>query len=261
MSLPAESRSNPLLSARHRDRKHLVCGRVLRLTVVTSLGLAAMSSLPAVAHAEEANVEEVQELERVHGQSITTRRALADTVLVAGLVSVAVGGVLIIPDAEDQAFRFAGLNTALFGAINTVVALVALRGIAKEEDSWTSSEAAAARRTPDGLRRARAHAASDEQRESASHAINLGLGAAYLAVAGTAILASRLGVDRPNYWLGSGIAIGAQALFLVGVDFIGLRRASHYHRVFVDGLVPGISVGPSEGASGTQSSLTIGGKF
>lgn len=233
----------------------------LRLTVLTSLGLAAMSSVPVVAHAEGANTAEVQDLERVHGESITTRRALADTVLVAGLVSVAGGGALIIPDAEDQAFRYAGLNTALFGAINTVVALVALRGIAREEDAWTSSEAAASRRTPDGIRRARAHAAIDEQRESTSHAINLGLGAAYLAVAGTAILASRLGVDHPNRWLGSGIAIGAQAIFLVGIDFIGLRRASHYHRVFVEGLVPGISIGPAEAGSGTQSSLTIGGRF
>ena len=202
---------------------------------------------------------DVPEIERVHRESIATRRALADAVLIVGIGSAAGGAALLVADAEDQAFRFAGLNTAIFGAVNTVVALLALRGIAKEEDAWESPEASARRRTPGGLARARVHAALDERREATSHAINLGLDGAYLGVAGTAILASRLGVEHPSRWLGSGIAIGVQALFLVGVDFIGLRRAAGYHRTFVDGLAPAVSVLPS--AAGAEVRLSAGGVF
>ena len=195
----------------------------------------------------------------MHRASIATRRSLADSVLVAGLVSAAGGGALTTSDAEDQAFRFAGINTAIFGVVNTVVSLVALHGIASEESGWESREASESRRAPAGLARARVHAALDERREATSHAINLGLGAAYLAVGGTAVLASRLGVDHPNRWLGSGVAIGAQALFLVGIDYIGLRRASYYHRFFVEGLAPEVAVVSSPG--GREARLSLGGRF
>lgn len=233
--------------------------RAMRWSMGGLSALLVLASSPAAKAEDVTSDAEVLEVERVHRESISTRRALADAVLVAGIGSAAGGAALMVPDAEDQAFRFAGINTAVFGAVNTVVALLALHGISREEDAWESPEAAAARRAPGGLARARVHAALDERREATSHAINLGLAAAYLGVAGTAVLASRLGVDHPNRWLGSGVAIGAQALFLVGVDYIGLRRASHYHRVFLGGLAPSVSVVPS--AAGVETRLGFGGTF
>jgi hypothetical protein len=202
---------------------------------------------------------DAEHLEQLHVASIHTRRLLADSVLVAGLVSVAGGAALIIPDADDQAWRFAGVNTAIFGAVNTVVGLLALSGIAREERAWESSEARAARRTPDGLVRARVHAALDERRESVGHAINLGLNCAYLGVAGTAVLASQLGVEHPNRWLASGAAIGFQALFLVGIDFIGLTRSHDYHRAFVEGFMPSVSIMPTP--VGTETRIGLGASF
>jgi len=202
---------------------------------------------------------EVEALEQTHRDAIHTRRLLADSVLVAGLVSVAGGAALIVPDANDQAWRYAGVNTAIFGAVNTVVGLLALHGIGHEERTWEADDARAARRTPEGLARARIHAALDERRESVGHAINLGLNCAYLGVAGTAVLASQLGVDHPNRWLASGAAIGFQALFLVGIDFIGLVRSAEYHRRFVLGLEPTLAITPTP--SGTETRLGVGGRF
>jgi hypothetical protein len=198
-------------------------------------------------------------LEQIHRASLHTRRSLADAVFIAGLVSIAGGGALIVPDGDDQAWRYAGVNTAIFGAVNTVVSLLALHGIAKEEDEWEAEPARAARRTPEGLARARIHAVIDERRESVGHAINLGLNCAYLGIAGTATLASQLGVDHPNRWLASGAAIGFQALFLLGIDFIGLTRSAQYHRAFAEGLAPSLAITPN--AAGTEMRAGFGGTF
>ncbi|GAC1352862.1 MAG: hypothetical protein NVSMB1_20010 [Polyangiales bacterium] len=184
----------------------------------------------------------VDHLETLHRESIDTRRTLANAVLIGGLASIVAGAAMLTQNGDDQAFRFAGFNTAAFGAVNSVVGLVARYGIASEEDAWESAEARASRRTTDGLFRARIHAAVDERRESVSHAVNLGLGVAYLAVAGTAIAASQLGVDHPKRWLGSGLAIAAQSAFLIGVDLIGLARSGHYHRAFIDTVTPSIAL-------------------
>ncbi len=230
----------------------------MRRVLGSLFGLILLVAAPP-AFAQAVPEADVLALETAHRESIATRRALSDAVLVAGLTSTAGGAALMVPDAEDQGFRFAGINTALFGVINTVVALLALRGIAGEEAEWGSASAAAARRQPGGLARARVHAALDERREATSHAVNLGLGAGYLGVGAAAILASRLGVDHPNRWLGSGVAIGAQAIFLVAIDWVGLRRAAHFHRMFVEGLLPTVSVVPS--ARGTETRLVVGGVF
>jgi hypothetical protein len=204
-------------------------------------------------------VADAENLERLHRDTIRTRRLLADSVFVAGLGSIVAGGALIVPNGDDQAWRYAGLNTAIFGAVNTIVGLLALHGIAVEETAWESDEGLASRRTPDGLARARIHAALDERRESVGHAINLGLDGAYLGVAGTALVASQLGVDHPKRWLASGISIGLQAVFLVGIDFIGMSRSQTYHRAFVESLLPSMSVTPT--ATGTETQLGLVGTF
>jgi hypothetical protein len=184
----------------------------------------------------------VHELEARRHETFGVRRSLADSVLIAGVASLVGGGALLVPSGDDQAWRFAGVNTAIFGAINTIVGLLALHGIGKEENAWEADDARAARRTADGLERARRHAIVDERRESVGHAINLGLDCAYLGVAGTAIVASQAGVDHPNRWLASGVAIGVQALFLVVIDWVGLARSANDHRAFVE---PSISISPN----------------
>ncbi len=219
-----------------------------------------VSAPPASAQAlAQSAVSDAENLERLHRDTIRTRRLLADSVFVAGLGSIAAGGALIVPSGEDQAWRYAGLNTAIFGVVNTLVGLLALHGIAVEETAWESDEGLAARRTPEGLARARIHAALDERRESVGHAINLGLDGAYLGVAATALAASQLGVDHPKRWLASGIAIGVQAAFLVGIDFIGMSRSQTYHRAFVESLMPSVSVTPT--ATGSETQLGVGGTF
>lgn len=248
------------------------------LTVATTLALAsgalAQPSLPGQVSAGppaplpatsgergERGVENdahLETLEALHRESLATRRALADTVLVAGLVSLAGGAALVIPDGDDQAWRFAGINTALFGAVNTAVGLLALHGIGREERAWESGAARASRRSPGGLVRARMHAAIDERRESVGRAISLGLDCAYLGVAGTAILASQLDVDHEKRWLASGIAVGVQAAFLLGVDLIGLARSAHFHGAFVDGFSPSFAFVPASGAASYGSELRMG---
>ena len=230
----------------------------MRAVGISMFALATVAT-EGTAFAQSATPDAVAAVEQTHRDAIETRRLLADSVLVAGLVSVAGGAALIVPEAHDQAFRYAGVNTAIFGAVNTVVGLLALHGIKAEERSWESDEASAARRTPEGLARARVHAALDERRESVGHAINLGLNCAYLGVAGTAVLASQLGVDHPNRWLASGVAVGFQALFLVGIDYIGLTRSQAYHRSYVLGLEPSVAIVPT--AAGTETRLGISGRF
>jgi len=144
--------------------------------LIAALPLAVASNASAQSIPPNA-VSEAEGLERLHRESIHTRRVLADSVFVAGLVSIAGGGALLVPSGDDQAWRYAGINTAIFGVVNTIVGLLALHGIAAEEATWESDEGLAARRTPEGLARARIHAALDERRESVGHAINLRLDA------------------------------------------------------------------------------------
>ncbi len=232
-------------------------GLVAALVLVIPLVVTSHASAQAI---PPTAVSDAENLERLHRDSIRTRRVLADSVFVAGLVSIAGGGVLLVPSGDDQAWRYAGINTAIFGVVNTIVGVLALHGIAAEEATWESDEGLAARRTPEGLARARIHAALDERRESVGHAINLGLDGAYLGVAGTALLASQFGVDHPNRWLASGVAIGVQAVFLVGIDLTGLTRSQTYHRAFVESLLPTFTVTPAPNGA-TETHLGVGGVF
>lgn len=224
--------------------------------VALTIALSARAESPSPPDRAERALAELEDLRR---DSMTTRRTLADSVLVAGLVSIVGGGALIFVDANDKAWRFAGINTAVFGAVNTIVGLRALHGIAREEETWASEAASASRRTPEGVERARIHAVIDERRESVGHAVNLGLGCAYVGVGGTAILASQLGVDHPKRWLASGVAVGLQAVYLIGVDLIGMSRSGFYHRKLVEGFAPSFSIAPT--FSGSEMRFAINGTF
>ncbi len=116
-----------------------------------------------------------------------------------------------------------------------------------------------ARRTAAGLQRARAHALDDEARESIGHAVNLGLDVAYAAVGATALAASYSGVDHPLRWRATGVAVGAQAIYLLGVDLYGLRQSSRFHGTLLDGLRPDVAFAPT--ASGVAIAAGVSGRF
>ena len=61
--------------------------------------------------AAPADPPEVANIEQLHREAIAARRELADAVLVDGLAGIVAGGALIPLDANDQAWRFAGINT------------------------------------------------------------------------------------------------------------------------------------------------------
>lgn len=186
------------------------------------------------------------ELRALRTASLDTRAALATSVVSAGVVSIVAGALLTIPDDYDQGLRYAGFNTLAFGAVNTVVGAIALVGI-EEERSWDGDPARTVEtQTPTGFARYRDHAVADESREAWGHGINLGLAAAYGAIGGVAIAASQLGVEHPNRWLGSGIAISAQAAHLLIVDLIGTWKARQYEDE-IRALAPSVSYDPASG--------------
>jgi hypothetical protein len=231
-----------------------------RLAVISStLTFATTAAAQSAPAAAPADAPELESIEQLHRDTLAARRALADAVLVDGVVGIVAGGVLIVPDANDQAWRFAGINTAAFGVVNSIVAGIALFGIGGEERTWESDGERAARRAPGGLDRARRHALDDERRESVAQALNLGLDCAYLAVGATAILASQLGVDHPNRWLASGTAIDVQSLVLVAIDLVGVWSSGRYHERFLRGFAPSVSFTSAPG--GTQSMFGLGGRF
>lgn len=180
-------------------------------------------------------------LERVREDSLTMRESVAATIAIEGAASAVAGVVMMFPDDYDQAIRYAGINTAAFGAINVLVGSLALNGIAKERERWDE-----AKRRGVSPERRLAHAIEDERRESVGHAINLGLAGAYAAVGGMAIGVSRAGVDHPDRWLASGIAISSQAVFLATVDLLGMAKSKGYHDELAGMVTPMLSVSASD---------------
>lgn len=214
------------------------CGRPKRATVrrhrlafLASIALL-LTSWPAFAQTDDGGRSEPAAafvaVDALRQESLATRRMLLTSVLVEGVVSAVGGGLLMITDGEDQAFRYAGINTAAFGVANVIIGAVALAGIAAEENFSLGVRA----NETEQQRNARflRHALADERRESVGHAINLGLDVGYAAIGGTALLASQLGVDHSDRWLASGIAIAVQAAFLMVVDLWGMEASGAAHR-------------------------------
>ena len=196
----------------------------------TSIVLAtAMLLLCKVGAADENPQEEWshQELRKMRAHSLNTRRELHISVVSAGVSSIVGGVVLAIPDDFDLGLRYAGMNTIAFGVVNTIVGSVALYGIDSERHTW---EETFTPKTRAERLRYREHALADESREARGHALNLGLAGAYAAIGGMAITVSQLDVAHPNRWLGSGIAISAQAVHLAVIDLVGTLSAGCYER-------------------------------
>jgi hypothetical protein len=130
----------------------------------------------------------------------------------------------MIPDAQNQAIRVAGGATLAFGAIDVAIGALGLVGLRAAERTFAAG--AAERRTPQGLRAARLKLATAERREAIAYALNLGLDVAYLAGGLVAVGVSRLGVSDPERWLSAGLATTVQALFLLGIDLVGVLTAT-----------------------------------
>ncbi len=187
--------------------------------------------------------EQLALLAALRAESLATRRELQTSVLVSGIASIAIGVGLAIPGELDQGLRFAGFNTLAFGAVNTLVGGIALAGIA-EEAAWESRQSP---RTLAEQQRYQDHALADESREAWGHGINLGLAGAYGAIGGMAVVVSQLDVAHPNRWLGSGVAILAQAAHLAAVDLVGTLTARAFERR-MRALSPTVAFDPITGA-------------
>lgn len=229
-----------MIRSRGRARRPLAAALAVSSLLAAGPSLADGPTAPPPT-APAASDADAERLEALHAESLHTRRVLADAVLLDGIAGLVGGGVLVVPDGDDQAWRYAGANTLLFGAINLVVGLRALIGIGHEELTWSTDSARAARRTPEGLAAARMHAAHDEQREAIGHALNLGLDLAYLGVGGAAVFASESGVSHPLRWRASGIAIGIQSLVLVAIDLVGVVDSRGYHERLIHEFAPSVT--------------------
>lgn len=212
-------------------------------------GVEAREAPISASTASAAPREAIAELARLRKTSIATRRSLSIGVVSAGVLSVIGGVVLVIPETHSGASRVAGINTLAFGGVNVIVGAIALAGIRAEEREW-EEERVGERSTREGLQRHLVHALADERREAVSHGINLGLGVAYTAAGIATVFASQFGVDNPQRWLASGISIGAQGLFLIGIDAIGTIHSGYQYQSIEELLFSslGLSVGPT-GAS------------
>jgi hypothetical protein len=183
---------------------------------------------------------ELAAIEQLHTQAAAQERRLMHAVLGFGVVSVVGGGAMMITDANDQAFRVAGGCTLAFGAIDAVIALVAMNGIGRDARTWDNERLA--RSSAAGLQRARVRWVDKVRGQGVSYALNLGLDVAYLSSGLAAVLASQFVADHSDRWLAGGLSIAAQAVFLVGIDLYGLRYAGRLHKQLLEGLSPSVSL-------------------
>lgn len=203
-------------------------------------GQGSESPLPAAQAAPTpALLDELAALEQLHAEAIADKKRLMYAVLGAGVVSLVGGGAMMIPDANDQAYRVAGGCAVVFGAIDAVIALTSLRGIARDARMWDGQRPG--RGNAARLQQARARWLAAERSEGVAYSLNLGLDVAYLSSGLTAVLASQLGAEHPERWLAGGLSVSLQALFLVGIDVAGLLQSSRLQKRLLHDLVPAVS--------------------
>ena len=148
----------------------------------------------------------------------------------------------MIPGGDNQAWRWAGGTALAFGAIDVLLAALALPALAREERRFADD--AAARRTPAGLDAARHALVKSLNKEAVIYAVNLGLDAMYAAAGVVAIIASQEGVSDHERWLSVGIVLAAEGVFLIGIDTAGLLVARRGHDRLID-LAPQVSLVPT----------------
>jgi hypothetical protein len=223
---------------------------------VAALIAAAALVSTAVARAEQPPLEEeAAALEALHDAAHARRVRLSGAVLGWGALSTVAGIALAVPDADNLAWRVAGGATLAFGAIDVVIAALGLVGLRAEERAFAAERAA--RRSPEGLRRARLKMASAERREGIAYAVNLGLDVAYLAGGLLCVGVSRTDVVDPERWLAVGIATTVQALFLAGIDIVGTLTATRVQSRLLDAWAKGgVAVLPT--VAPTAGGVTIG---
>jgi hypothetical protein len=154
------------------------------------------------------------EVERVYHETVVVRKRLMLALTVGGAVSTLGGAALMVPDSDNGAWRVAGGVTLGFGVVNALIGGFAMKGISREEKLFQ----------PD-----RRKLLADTEREAVVFGINVGLDLAYIMASAAAILASQLGVDDHERWLGGGVAGVVQGVFLAGIDVIGMQVARKAH--------------------------------
>jgi hypothetical protein len=192
-----------------------------RSLVVAALVLA----LAAPARADEA--DDASALEQLHAEIARGRRRVGWSLLAGGLVSTVAGAGLMVPGGDNQAWRWAGGTAIAFGAIDVLLAGLALPALRREERRF--ADGAAARRTPAGFDAATHALLRDLDKEAVVYAVNLGLDAMYSAAGVVAIIASQEGVNDHERWLAVGVVAAIEGVFLIGIDAAGLVNARRGH--------------------------------
>src|SRR5262245_58021003 len=97
-------------------------------------------SIAAPAHADPES--DAHAFEQLHEKIARGRRRVSWGLLAGGLVSTVAGAGMMIPDGDNQAWRWGGGTALAFGAIDVVLAALALPALAREERRFASAEAA-----------------------------------------------------------------------------------------------------------------------
>jgi MFS family permease len=190
-----------------------------------ALALALLCAAPA--HADDADA-----FEQLHEQIARGRRRVSWSLLAGGLVSTVAGAGLMIPGGDNQGWRWAGGTALAFGAIDVLLAALALPALKREERSFAA--ASAERRTPAGLDAQQRRLLKELDRESVVYAVNLGLDAMYSLGGVVAVIASQQGVTDHERWLGVGVVSIVEGVFLIGIDAAGVVNARRGHDKLVD---------------------------
>jgi hypothetical protein len=164
-------------------------------------------------------------------ESLQSERAHGFVLLAWGTGSMVAGGVLALSGVDGERGLATGVNTLVWGAVNTALAVPFLLAIPAEHaaavrDETLSGAALAARREA-AVTRARTQATV--------FAFNAWLDVAYV-VAGTFVCVLGANNIGPRPWMeGIGVSAISQGAFLLGFDIAGWvlagQRAGHIARV------------------------------
>lgn len=232
-------------------------------TTAIAAAVGALLSLTPSARAEQprAAPDELGTFEQDMHQAFAERERLGVTLLVTSVASLAGAIPMLVPAEPDQALRVGGLSTLLFGGANLGFAVAALVSVAADRERFDSPALVAQRRTANGLARAELEAIEEASQDATIYAVNLGLDALYLGGGVAALVGGGLRFDaHANRWLAAGIAISAQALFLVSFDATGVALTSERHAKLVHNLHVTPVLGPNA-AGGTDVGLAVSAGF
>jgi hypothetical protein len=219
---------------------------------------------PMVAHSDEAAPQasdaltrKLLDFERGHARTTRRKLGLMYAVVASGAASTAVGIGLLFDRSHDEAYRVAGGLTLGFGAINLLLGAAAIPGLLYGERAFEKGHAT--RATPLGYATAERDEARAERRQTILFAVNAGLDGGYILGGLAAVLASRLGVDHPDRWLGGGIAMAVQGVLALAVDVTATTIASGRQAELLQSWTPTLVL--TKTPEGTRASAGFTGRF